>query len=154
MDYENTKEQAICCSITYLWVLTGTYRQRCNSISILCVYRNTVVLCKRKLDLLRIESPTTALFFSPKLQPLLWKTMLFERSKRSMDEMKIGSKFTTSIISKLASLAIRKKFGYDVKLNLNEVKATVVDGKTHVHLDIDADLEKDELTKILKSIGL
>ena len=69
-----------------------------------------------------------------------------------MDEMKIGSKFTTSIISKLASLAIRKKFGYDVKLNLNEVKATVVDGKTH--LDIDADLEKDELTKILKSIGL
>ena len=32
-----------------------------------------------------------------------------------MDEMKIGSKFTTSIISKLASLAIRKKFGYDVK---------------------------------------
>jgi hypothetical protein len=21
MDYENTKEQAICCSITYLWVL-------------------------------------------------------------------------------------------------------------------------------------
>ena len=67
-----------------------------------------------------------------------------------MDEMKIGSKFTTSIISKLASLAIRKKFGYDVKLNLNEVKATVVDGKT----DIDAELEKDELTKILKSIGL
>ena len=34
MDYENTKEQAICCSITYLWVLTGTYRQRCNSIFI------------------------------------------------------------------------------------------------------------------------
>mgnify|MGYP000499123718 CR=1 FL=1 len=62
MDYENTKEQAICYSITYLWVLTGTYRQRCNSISILCVYRNTVVLCKRKLDLLRIEPLTTALF--------------------------------------------------------------------------------------------
>ena len=34
MDYENTKEQAICCSITYLWVLTGTYRQRCNSITL------------------------------------------------------------------------------------------------------------------------
>ena len=49
---------------------------------------------------------------------------------------------------------VYKRQGYDVKLNLNEVKATVVDGKTHVHLDIDADLEKDELTKILKSIGL
>ena len=68
--------------------------------------------------------------------------------------MKIGSKFTTGIISKLVSMVIRKKFGYDVKLNLNEVNATVVDGKTHVHLDIDADLEKDELTKILKSICL
>ena len=71
-----------------------------------------------------------------------------------MDEMKIGSKFTTSIISKLVALTIRKKFGYDVKLNLNEVDATVTDGKTHVHLDVDAELEKDELMKILKSIGL
>lgn len=68
--------------------------------------------------------------------------------------MKIGSKFTTSIVSKLAALAIRKKFGYDIKLSLNEVNATVTDGKTHIHLDIDAELEKDELTKILKSIGL
>lgn len=68
--------------------------------------------------------------------------------------MKIGSKFTTGIISKLANLAIRKKFSYDVKLNLNEFDATIVDGKTHIHLDIDADFEKDELTKILKSIGL
>lgn len=71
-----------------------------------------------------------------------------------MDEMKIGSKFTTGIISKLAASAIRKKFGYDIKLNLNEVNATVVDGKTHIHLDVDAELEKDELTKILKNIGL
>ena len=73
MDYENTKEQVICCSITYLWVLTGTYRQRCNRISILSVDRSTTVLCKRKLDLLMIEPLTTALFFSPKLQLLLWK---------------------------------------------------------------------------------
>ena len=70
-----------------------------------------------------------------------------------MDEMKIESKFTTSIISKLAGLAIRKKLGYDIKLTLNAVSATVVDGKTHVHLDVDAELEKDDLMKILKSIG-
>lgn len=71
-----------------------------------------------------------------------------------MDEMKIGSKFTTSIISKLVSMVIRKKFGYDVELKLNEVNATVIDGKTHVHLDVDAELDKEELMKILKSIGL
>lgn len=71
-----------------------------------------------------------------------------------MDEMKIGSKFTTSIVSKLVAMVIRKKLGYDVELKLNEVTATVVDGKTHVHLDVDAELEKDELVKILKNIGL
>ena len=68
--------------------------------------------------------------------------------------MKIGSKFTTGIISKLVSMVIRKKFGYDVHLNLNEVTATVNDGKTHVHLDVDAELTKEELNKILASIGL
>lgn len=71
-----------------------------------------------------------------------------------MDEMKIGSKFTTNIISKLIAMVIRKKFGYEVELKLNEVDATVIDGKTHVHLDIDAELDKEELIKILKSIGL
>lgn len=71
-----------------------------------------------------------------------------------MDEMKIGSKFTTGIISKLVSMVIRKKFGYEVELKLNEVNATVIDGKTHVHLDVDAELDKEELMKILTSIGL
>lgn len=71
-----------------------------------------------------------------------------------MDEMKIGSKFTTNIISKLIAMVIRKKFGYEVELKLNEVNATVIDGKTHVHLDVDAELDKEELIKILKIIGL
>lgn len=68
--------------------------------------------------------------------------------------MKIGSKFTTNIISKLIAMVIRKKFGYEVELKLNEVNATVIDGKTHVHLDVDAELDKEELIKIIKSIGL
>ena len=67
---------------------------------------------------------------------------------KSLTKLELGTLGENLVLEKL------KKFGYDVKLNLNEVKATVVDGKTHVHLDIDADLEKDELTKILKSIGL
>ena len=68
--------------------------------------------------------------------------------------MKIGAKFTTGILSKLIAMLIRKKFRYDVELKLNEVNATVIDGKTHDHLDVDAELEKDELIKILKNIGL
>lgn len=31
---------------------------------------------------------------------------------------------------------------------------TINDGKTHLHLDVDAELDKDELMSILKSIGL
>jgi len=68
--------------------------------------------------------------------------------------MKIGSKFTTSIVSKLVSMVIRKKFGYDVTLKLNRIEATVIDGKTQVHVDVDAELDKEELQKILASIGL
>lgn len=71
-----------------------------------------------------------------------------------MDEMKIVSKFTTNMISKLIKMALRKKLGYNIDIQLNEVKASVSDGKTHVHLDVDAELDKDELTKILKNIGL
>lgn len=68
--------------------------------------------------------------------------------------MRIESKFTTNVVSKLLTWGLRKKLGYNVKLALNEANATVIDGKTHIHLDLDADLEKDELTRILAGIGL
>lgn len=71
-----------------------------------------------------------------------------------MDEMKIVSKFTTGVISKLLKFTLRKKLGYDIDIRLNEVTAKVDNGKTHIHLDVDAELEKDELTKILKNVGL
>lgn len=71
-----------------------------------------------------------------------------------MDEMKIVSKFTTNVISKLLKMVLRKKLGYNVDIQLNEIKTIINEGKTHVHLDVDAELDKDELTKILKNIGL
>lgn len=71
-----------------------------------------------------------------------------------MDEVRIVSKFTRNVISKLLKMTLRKKLGYNINIQLNEVNATVTDGKTHVHLDVDAELDKDELMKILKTIGL
>lgn len=68
--------------------------------------------------------------------------------------MNIVSKFTTSIISKLVRVMIKKKLGYDVYIQINEIKVANADGETHVHLDADAGLGKDELMKILKSLGL
>lgn len=71
-----------------------------------------------------------------------------------MDEMRIVSKFTRGIISKAIKMVIRKKTGYNIDVQLNEAITTINDGKTHLHLDVDAELDKDELMSILKSIGL
>ena len=40
-------------------------------------------------------------------------------------------------------MVLRKKLGYDIDIQLNEIKTTITDGKTHVHLDVDAELEKE-----------
>lgn len=71
-----------------------------------------------------------------------------------MDEMRIVSKFTRGIISKAIKMIIRKKTGYNIDIQLNEAVTTVSYGKAHLHLDVDAELNKDELMSILKSIGL
>ena len=51
-------------------------------------------------------------------------------------------------------MVIRKKTGYNIDIQLNEAITTVNDGKTHLHLDVDAELDKDEMMSILKSVGL
>lgn len=71
-----------------------------------------------------------------------------------MDEMKIISGFTTALVSKLLRFALRKKLGYDIHIQLNAIEATIEDGKTHVHIDADAEMDKDELAKVLKSVGI
>ncbi len=68
--------------------------------------------------------------------------------------MRIVSKFTRGIISKAIKMLIRKKTGYNIDIQLNEAITTISDGKTHLHLDIDAELDKNELMNILKNIGL
>lgn len=71
-----------------------------------------------------------------------------------MDEMRITSVFTRGIVSKILRKVIRKKTGYEVDIQLNDVTTTIQNGKTHLHVDIDAELDKDELIKILKNVGL
>lgn len=68
--------------------------------------------------------------------------------------MRIVSKFTTNMISKFAKVVLRKKLGYNIDIQLNEIKAAINERKTHVHLDIDVELDGDELLNILKNSGL
>ena len=71
-----------------------------------------------------------------------------------MDEMKLESKFTTGIASKIVKRAVKNKLGYDVDVTLNKFRTVVMDDKTHVHLDVDLELSKEDLNKLLESIGL
>lgn len=71
-----------------------------------------------------------------------------------MDEMKLESKFMTMIASKLAEKVVRDKLGYDVDIRLNRLRTTVMEDRMHVELNLDLELTKEELNKLLKSIGL
>ena len=72
-----------------------------------------------------------------------------------MDEMKISSGFLTGILSKIVKKTIKKKFGRDIDVKLNELKVNFNnEGKATVHLSADASLEKNELLNILKGVGL
>lgn len=68
--------------------------------------------------------------------------------------MKLTSGFARGLVSKLAKKLIKSKLDVDVGIQLNAIEATMIDGKTHVHLDLDAELEKDELLKVISHIGL
>ena len=68
--------------------------------------------------------------------------------------MKIESKFITGIVSKIAKKVVRDKLGYNIDIQLNGLRTTVIDDKTHVHLDVDLELTKEELNKLLKTIGV
>lgn len=71
-----------------------------------------------------------------------------------MDEMKIESKFMRGLVSRFVRKAVRDKMGLDVDIQLNGFRTTVIDEKTHVHLDVDLELTKEQLSKLTKCIGL
>ena len=71
-----------------------------------------------------------------------------------MDELKLNlsSKFMRGIVTKLLSKAIYKKTGYKIDVELNTIKVEVIDGKAYIHADVDAEIDNDELMKIVKTI--
>ncbi len=71
-----------------------------------------------------------------------------------MDEMKIESKFMRGLASRFVRKAVRDKTGLDVDIQLNGFRTTIIDEKTHVHLDVDLELTKEQLNELTKCIGL
>ena len=73
-----------------------------------------------------------------------------------MDELKLllNTRFMRSIVTKILAKAIYKKTGYQVDIQLNEVKAETHDGKISLHVDVDAVMNGEDLVNILKSADL
>lgn len=71
-----------------------------------------------------------------------------------MDEMKIESKFMRGLASRFIRKAVRDKTGLDMYIQLNGFRTTIIDDKTHVHLDVDLELTKEQLSELTKCIGL
>lgn len=67
-----------------------------------------------------------------------------------MDELNIVTGFTRTIISKMLRKFLQKKIGTDVDVKLNTIKVNMVEDKAYVHLDIEAELTKSELMKLIK----
>ena len=70
-----------------------------------------------------------------------------------MDELKLklSTKFMRGIVTKIISKAIYKKFGYQIDIQINDIKLENVDGKIRVHADVDAEMENSEFVKIIET---
>ena len=71
-----------------------------------------------------------------------------------MDEMKITTGFMRRMLSKVISTVLQKKLDCNVDVQLNDVYAGFTGNKVHVHLSIDAEMDKAELMRIIKNAGL
>lgn len=73
-----------------------------------------------------------------------------------MDELKLilGTKFMRGIVTKIIARAIFKKTGYHVDIDLHEISAEVIDGRVHLHTNVYAAINTDDLVNIIKSNDL
>ena len=71
-----------------------------------------------------------------------------------MDELKLNlsSKFMRGIVTKLISKAVYKKTGYKIGIELNNINVEVINGRAHIHINADAEIDNDELMKIVRAI--
>lgn len=73
-----------------------------------------------------------------------------------MDELKmsLSTKFMRSIVTKIISKAIFKKTGYNINIQLNEIKLETIDGKVCLHADVDAEINNEDFISIIKNKDL
>lgn len=73
-----------------------------------------------------------------------------------MDELKLklSTRFMRNMVAKLIARAIRKKYGYKVNIQLNDLDIRVIDGNTKVSTNVEVSFNNEEFMKIMNDIGL
>lgn len=66
-----------------------------------------------------------------------------------MDKLIIESKLMKTLIAQVIKKTAKKKLGYLVNVELNELNAKVSGDSAHVHINIDVEMPKEELGKII-----
>lgn len=70
-----------------------------------------------------------------------------------MDELNIQSNFLKSIISKIITKILKKKFDdFDVVLNLNNLSVKVDDTKIYISADVNATANKEIIPYFIKNL--
>lgn len=70
-----------------------------------------------------------------------------------MDEVNIRSSLMQNAIAGIIKKLIRQKTGYDPELRFNDPIQLTFDGdKANVHLNIDAELNKEDLQALIKKL--
>lgn len=73
-----------------------------------------------------------------------------------MDELKLklSTRFMRTIVAKLISRAIRKKYGYNVNIRLEDLDIESINGETIVKTNVELKINNDELMEILQKAEL
>ncbi len=66
-----------------------------------------------------------------------------------MDVLKIESRLMADKISKLIGKEVFKKFKYNVEIQVNNLNISLTDKMGSDHLDVNAEIDKEELSKLL-----
>lgn len=66
----------------------------------------------------------------------------------------LSNDFVGGAVAKLLSKFIQKKTGYKINIQFNDLNVEVVDGKAHLHVNADAEMDNNELIKVFKVIGV
>lgn len=66
----------------------------------------------------------------------------------------LSNDFVGGAVAKLLSKFIQKKTGYKINIQFNDLNVEVVDGKAHLHVNADAEMDNNELNKVFKVIGV